>query len=467
MYQTMVHRSCGQVVVCSTTPLSRLAKGRHDLCQDTFSQRKGIGGIKNVRNYIMMRSYPTTPHKGYHFNDGRSTDRFFEGWYWRVTLPGDSKSFALIYSIEDPKGGAVFSGVGAQVMGPDDGYLLQYSKDVSSFWADRSQLALGACFSGLESSVTHKGMLPKGVFNDCVQYGFQASSTWHQGCIRASETGASGDLTSTVDSCRWEFSITPKTGWGDLSGRQKSTAGWLSTLPIFEPHWQVLMSHGEADGWIEWGGTRYTFQGAPAYAEKNWGGGFPHRWVWVQCNTFEGSPGTSLTAVGAERGLLQFPGLKENVGLIGVHHKGQFYELNIKDSAIRWDVSPWGRWHIEGSSAELEATVDAVCGDSDGTPLRAPTADKGLAPFCKDSFGGVVHLRVWKNGDRQKGKDPIIDLHSNGKSGAVEVGGGPWWSDWAVEAQMSEPVRQLLQIPIDIDFIADTFLPEQFRPPGY
>lgn len=33
-----------------------------------------------------------------------------------------------------------------QVMGPDDSYLLQYGKDVRSFWADPHALALGACF---------------------------------------------------------------------------------------------------------------------------------------------------------------------------------------------------------------------------------------------------------------------------------------------------------------------------------
>ena len=419
------------------------------------------------RRTTVASCYPITPHKGYHFDDTRSSGRFFEGWYWRVTLPGDAKSFALIYSIEDPKGGGVFSGVGAQVMGPDDGYLLEYSTDVSGFWADRSRLALGACFSGWNGSVVHKGMLPRDVFNRSVERGFQASSTWHQGSICASEAGAAGDLKSTVQSCQWEFSIAPKSGWGDASGRQKSTAGWLSNFPIFEPHWQVLMSHGEACGWIEWGGTRYSFQDAPAYAEKNWGGGFPNRWMWIQCNSFQGSPGTSLTAVGAERGLLQFPGFKENVGLIGVHHKGQFYELNVKDSLIRWEVSPWGKWRIEGSSSEFEAVVDAVCMDTDGTPLRAPTADRGLAPFCKDSFGGVVRLQVWKNGDRSNGKDPIIDLQSSGKSGAVEIGGGPWWSDWAVEAKMSEPVKQLLRLPIDIEYLADTFLPDGLKPPGY
>ena len=31
-------------------------------------------------------------------------------------------------------------------MGPDNSYLLQYDADVSHFWADRQELALGACF---------------------------------------------------------------------------------------------------------------------------------------------------------------------------------------------------------------------------------------------------------------------------------------------------------------------------------
>ena len=38
------------------------------------------------------------------------------------------------------------AGAALQVMGPDDSYLLQYGKDVRSFWADPHALALGACF---------------------------------------------------------------------------------------------------------------------------------------------------------------------------------------------------------------------------------------------------------------------------------------------------------------------------------
>ena len=395
----------------------------------------------------------------------------FEGWYWRVTLPGNAKSFALIYSIEDPTGSTPLRGLGAQVMGPDDGYLCQYSKDISSFWADKSQLALGAAFRAKSVdkrpalNTVFKGMLPKDKFNSVVREGFQASSKWHQGSIVSSESGVAGEIASTVDTCSWEFKIKPITGWGDPKGRQRSTAGWLSISPIFEPHWQVMMSHGEATGWIKWGDDVHEFDNAPAYAEKNWGGGFPSRWAWIQCNTFLNSPGTSVTAVGAERGLMQIPGVLENVGLIGIHHEGQFYELNIKDGNVRWSVAPWGKWHIEAANDQYEATIKATCRPSDGTPLRAPTAALGLAPFCRDSFGGVVELTLWKAGGRNRQEEPLINLRSDGKSGAVEVGGGPWWTEWAEEAEMSEPVKQLLNIPIDVEYLVD-LLPDQLRPPG-
>jgi tocopherol cyclase len=401
-----------------------------------------------------------TPHKGYHFA-GRQAERFFEGWYWRITLPGDAKSFALIYSIEDPLGDGVFSGVGAQVMGPDDGYILQYSKDVSTFWADRGRLALGASFQPTEAGGAScvGGMLPERKFSERVGEGFQASATFHQGKIVAREEGAAGDLRSTVPTCRWEFSIQPRYGWGAADRKQQSTAGWLSALPIFEPHWQVLMAHGEATGWIEWGERRYEFTGAPAYSEKNWGGGFPNKWIWIQCNSFLSSPGTSVTAVGAERGLMQVENFTENVGLIGIHHEGQFYELNIKDSSIRWEASPWGQWKIQGRSEQYEAIIEASCSSDDGTPLRAPTSDRGLAPCCKDSFAGDVRLRLW---DRKSGAQ-IIDIRSDGKSGAVEVGGGPWDGTWQVDAEMSQVVKQLLGFPIN----PIELLPDFMRPPGY
>lgn len=58
---------------------------------------------------------------------------------------------------------------------------------------------------------------------------------------------------------------------------------------------------------------------------------------------------------------------------------------------VQWDVEPWGSWRVWARNEEYEGLVEATC-DSPGTPLRAPTADRGLDVYCRDSFFGKVCL---------------------------------------------------------------------------
>lgn len=213
-----------------------------------------------------------------------------------------------------------------QVMGVNDGYFMQHSPDVSRFWAWRNQLArapaLRFCVSpfALPSSAAAdaapppptpppprqalgnvfvptekgrglpvRGLLSEREFEERVGEGFQASATWHQGSLSAAAGGAGPGPASSVGRVRWAFRTRPVFGWGGgEGGQQRATAGWLAAVPVFEPHWQVLMSHGLSTGYIEWGGRRFEFTDAPTYAEKNWGGSFPKRWFWAQCNAWEG-----------------------------------------------------------------------------------------------------------------------------------------------------------------------------------
>ena len=76
-------------------------------------------------------------------------------------MPKEKDSFALIFSVEDPKGNASSSGIGAQVMGPQDGYIVQYDYDVSKFWASRSSLTLGTCFETKSGKPRSKRLITK------------------------------------------------------------------------------------------------------------------------------------------------------------------------------------------------------------------------------------------------------------------------------------------------------------------
>ncbi|XHX81104.1 MAG: tocopherol cyclase family protein [Stenomitos frigidus ULC029] len=390
-----------------------------------------------------------TPHSGYHW-DG-SHRRFFEGWYYRVTLPKSGQTFAFMYSIEDPIGGKPHSGGAAQILGPNDEYLCRTFPNVQTFWVWKHVLGLGHWgnvreergerreergSSGQQPAVSRQPSghtqnselktqnsklktfpltpryLPPEQFTQQIQEGYQATATWHQGSLQE-PSGASA---------QWEYRIQPVYGWGNAAGQQQSTAGWLSSLQIFEPGWQILMAHGLATGWIEWNGDRYEFENAPAYSEKNWGGAFPQKWFWLNCNSFDGAPDLSLTAGGGRRGVLWW---MESVAMIGVHYQGTFYEFAPWNAQVHWEIQPWGNWRMWAENSQFTVELTGTT-DLPGTLLRAPTAD-GLVFACRDTMLGQITLRLY---DRQR--HLLLEAYSD--CGGLETGGAPWHGVWQSDA---------------------------------
>lgn len=293
------------------------------------------------------------------------------------------------------------------------------------------------------------------VFNQSVVEGFQVTPLWNQGFIRDDEKTP---YAKTVKTARWEYSTRPVYGWGNVGSTQKSTAGWLAAFPVFEPHWQICMAGGLSTGWIEWGEERYEFQNAPSYSEKNWGGGFPRKWFWVQCNVFKGASGeVGLTCAG---GLRQLPGLSEtfeNAALIGVHYGGIFYEFVPWNGVVEWEVTQWGYWHVTAYNETHKIELEASTKDP-GTTLRAPTTEAGFAAACKDTCTADLTLKIW---EKANGK-LILDVTSD--MAAVEVGGGPWFNTWKGRTYTPEIVSRAINLPIDVEGILGSF--PLLKPPG-
>ena len=230
--------------------------------------------------------------------------RFMEGWYYRLTLPpsqGDA-SFAFIFSIDDPvgsggTGGTDLSLAAAQVMGPGDGYIVQADRDDTKFWAWEASQGLGCTFGwkddgdeGGDEDGDRNAMttaLHPDEWRRRVRTGFQVLPNSLQGRLvgrDGTERDAvvlggprddtrSGDAKSTPAPavCDFDMSIRPLSGWGDDGSdarQQRSTAGWLASFAVFEPHWQVTLADARATGTVNWNGTRYDFVDAPFYAEK-------------------------------------------------------------------------------------------------------------------------------------------------------------------------------------------------------
>ena len=354
------------------------------------------------------------PHSGYHWRG--QTSRFFEGWYFRLTLPAAAQTFAFMYSIDDPAGGTDHSGGAAQILGPNEAYYCRTFPDAQQFWAWPHKLGFGHWRSAKRSTkpALPAQHLPADDFFHQVTEGYQVCEGQHQGKLLT----PAGEVKA-----QWHYQVTPLTSWGAKT--PQATAGWLSYLPVFEPGWQVLMAHGLASGWVDWQGDRYDFENAPAYAEKNWGGAFPSKWFWLQCNAFEAAPGLSITAVGGIRDVLSW---QENVGLIGIHYQGQFYEFVSTKTALTWRVDPWGSWHM--SAQDYRYRVELVgCAPDAGAWVRVPTLE-GLQWLCRDTTHGELQLKLWSVGsDSGIGEQLLIDASSD--LAGLEVGGGPWDEVWS------------------------------------
>lgn len=161
------------------------------------------------------------------------------------------------------------------------------------------------------------------------------------------------------------------------------------------------MAHGTATGWAEWQGQRYTFENAPAYAEKNWGGAFPERWFWIQGNAFPDVPDLTVTAAG---GLRQVLGRQEAVGLVGIHFRGQFIAVGSLAGKMTWNIAPWGAWSLMAQDHRYRITLSGKAKDNPAV-VRVPTLD-GLRFGCWDTTHGHLHVQVWQRS--RSGSDTLM-----------------------------------------------------------
>ena len=63
--------------------------------------------------------------------------------------------------------------------------------------------------------------------------------------------------------------------------------GIFSAIPFLGQYWHPHLLGGKTDGTAQIGSDIWQFDDAEAYAEKNWGTGFPQRWWWGQAQGFD------------------------------------------------------------------------------------------------------------------------------------------------------------------------------------
>ena len=224
--------------------------------------------------------------------------------------------------------------------------FLQSDEDDTKFWGWDDALAFGCTFEWSDEDAgdaesTHAAAMTPKEWREKVKTGFQILPFGFQGRLDGHD-GTLGGVKAgqgVSGSASFDFAVKPLAGWGNYppltsyqnaSGhasalehvdfyRQRSTAGWLASYPVFEPHWQVNMANARATGSLNWNGTEYRFEDAvsinwrpnlccspyshlanhcpsaqPFYGEKNWGGAFPIKVSQTPFRTCVGGQGSSI-----------------------------------------------------------------------------------------------------------------------------------------------------------------------------
>jgi tocopherol cyclase len=305
------------VLVCTSVVVSLVVqdhRGVRPQSRNILLRKASANADDEAARAVVLQS----PHSGRHFVPShpayrrqamlRRRRRFTEGWYYRLTIPNVT-SFAFIFSIEDPgRRNSDLRLACAQVIGPDNGYLVQGSRDDTAFWASKQEAAFGCTFASKANATAAaadgtaavpaaqrratgcRTELDADEWDQTVESGFQILPTSLKGRI----DGKDGTIGTILDDsgerfqCEFDISVQPIVGWGGTRPEeQKSTAGWLASFPVFEPHWQILLADARASGRVVWKNTTYQFHDVPFYAEKNWG-------TTCEYTLSTGSAGTSL-----------------------------------------------------------------------------------------------------------------------------------------------------------------------------
>jgi hypothetical protein len=162
-------------------------------------------------------------------------------------------------------------------------------------------------------------------------------------------------------------------------------AGWL---PGLRQYWRPLVlrarAHGVVAGW--------DLEGATAYAERNWGNGFPPVWWWGEAHDFGGDPVTVAFAGGPALGRLRATALVVEIG-------GRLVRLGEPVlAAVDARTSP-GRWVLRGRSARHRIDVEAEADPAAAHVLDVPIpAERRTVPWSHQHLAGRLRVRVTRRG---------------------------------------------------------------------
>jgi len=206
--------------------------------------------------------------------------------------------------------------------------------------------------------------------------------------------------------CRLESALAAPVAW---PRRAFGALGGAHALPGLSQYWHPHVFAADVRGSVIAGPAAYRLDGAGAYAEKNWGGGFPDRWWWGQAHDF-GAP-VSVAFAGGPVGLgrARLDATSAIVRLDGTVLRCR------PPAAVELGAGSWRlRARAGAHRVELEGAADPATARALTVPVPA---ERRAVDRSQHHLAGALQLRVTRRGR-------VVFAGESALAG-LERGGGP------------------------------------------
>ncbi|WP_394275932.1 tocopherol cyclase family protein [Luteococcus sp.] len=282
-----------------------------------------------------------------------------DGWFWRISDPASGRVALALAGLNTPRQGEPWGIVGIA--------------------ADPARSLTTATLSSVAGD----------------ERGLRVSMRGDEGHFRATRESLQARLGSTSLELRFDRldEWQGRLGGSDVFGM----------VPRLNQYWHPWVLGGSASGVFDDGSTRWEFDDAQVYAEKNWGrGGFPVQWWWGQAQGF--AEPTACVAFGGGRIHLGRPGrdarLSTTVTALVVRTPDgeQLRFGNPGTSPVVATVGD-GHWRLRGRRRGWRVEVDAAAPLEEAFVLPVPLVEeRALAPGAVEAQLGHLEVRLFRDG---------------------------------------------------------------------
>jgi hypothetical protein len=175
-------------------------------------------------------------------------------------------------------------------------------------------------------------------------------------------------------------------------GRIFGALGPAHVVPGLAQYWHPVVLAAAADGEASLGGVRVRFDGATAYAEKNWGPGFAGHWWWGHADAFPAADATVAFAGGR----VSLAGRTVPATAVVVRLGTQVLRFAPPLAKVRAAVTG-GIWRIRARSPRHIVEIEGRATDAVPHILPVPDVDDRRVDMRSTQYlAGVLRLRVWR-----------------------------------------------------------------------